>query len=187
MGDPLEQVGREVKVCGGSGGTESGEMSLKGHADAIKCSGHPHKWHAPHPGRDTVSRVAWPCFSSPVSRLLTACLLCPSTVFPLTFPSRGCMVHHSWHLALVSPTTTPAPPTTSILSFGAGTSLLYHHSSTSDMVPEHRLRATVKAHEVKERDLEWRSIACPSSCTLFIGMEVREGTKILQVPAMRTK
>lgn len=55
------------------------------------------------------------------------------------------------------------------------------------MVPEHRLRATVKAHEVKERDLEWRSIACPSSCTLFIGMEVREGTKILQVPAMRTK
>lgn len=48
------------------------------------------------------------------------------------------------------------------------------------MVPEHRLRATVKAHEVKVRDLEWRSIACPSSCTLFIGMGLQEGTKILR-------
>lgn len=48
------------------------------------------------------------------------------------------------------------------------------------MVHEHRLRATVKAPEVKERNLEWSSIACPSSCTLFIGMELQEDTKILQ-------
>lgn len=158
-----------MKVCGGSGSTESGELPLKGHTDCIKGSSHPHKWHAPHPGGDPVSRAAWPCFSraawpcfsSPVSRLLTACLLCPSSVFSLTFPPRGCMAHHSWHLALVSPTMTPAPPTTSILSFGAGTSLLYHNSSTSDMVPGHRLRATVKGHEVKERDLDGEAPPVP--------------------------
>lgn len=51
--------------------------------------------------------------------LLASCSSCPSALFSSLCLFRGRLVSRAQHLALVSALTTPSPPTTSILSFGA--------------------------------------------------------------------